>query len=62
MHALLYHLGDAEVREAIVTAGRDDPSEQVRAVAERAMPKVQHFEDREEAVKRLGAQQEETAK
>ena len=41
--ALLYHLYDSAVQEAITRSSREDPHETVRARAEMYLPKVQYF-------------------
>lgn len=46
VHALMYHLGDPAVRQAITHASQNDQNEAVRARAERYLPKVQHFDRR----------------
>ncbi len=42
--ALMWHLDDATVREAIKTAGRTDPDQTVRERAVSYLPKVEHFD------------------
>ena len=46
VHALMYHLGDPAVRQAITQASQNDQNEAVRARAARYLPKVQHFDQR----------------
>lgn len=41
--ALMYHLGDSAVQEAITRVSREDRHEAVRARAEKYLPKVQYF-------------------
>ena len=46
VHALMYHLGDSTVRQAITQASQEDQNEAVRARAERYLPKIQHYDRR----------------
>lgn len=44
LEALMYHLGDSAIREAITRVSREDRHEAVQARATRYLPKVQYFD------------------
>ncbi len=46
VEALMYHLGDSAVREAITQASQEDRHESVRETAQEYLPKVQYFDRR----------------